>query len=110
MANNDYFMVAFKILTYLKHCYENGENPNPDMLKPTMYNISANQLIQTFEMLLEDGYIANLGITGTTSGKVLSNLNNTRITSSGLQYLAENSMMQKAYRTAKELRDWLPFI
>ncbi|MDO4458081.1 MAG: YjcQ family protein [Ligilactobacillus murinus] len=27
-----------------------------------------------------------------------------------MQYLEENSLMQKAYKVAKETRDWLPLI
>lgn len=32
MANNDYFSVTYKILSYLKYCYEHGEQLDPNIL------------------------------------------------------------------------------
>lgn len=111
MANNDYFYIAFKILSYLKHCYEHGEDPDPNMLRPSVYSISDKQFVQTLKMLLEDGYMTGMGVQDTLGGgSVLWGLDSVRITSAGLQYLAENSMMRKAYKAATEIRDWLPFI
>lgn len=110
MANNSYFYVAFKILSYLRHCYENGDEPDPNVLRPATFSISDKQFMQTIQMLLEDGYITGMGITETSSGPILWGLDSVRATSLGLQYLEENSMMQKAYKAAKEVRDWLPFI
>lgn len=33
---NNYFNVAYKILTYLKYCYENGIFVDPDVLSPVI--------------------------------------------------------------------------
>lgn len=41
---------------------------------------------------------------------VVNNIQNTEITSKGLQYLEENSMMKKVCKVLKEFRDWLPSI
>ena len=32
MANNDYFTIAYKVLSYLKYCYENDLDPDADNL------------------------------------------------------------------------------
>ncbi|SEM41454.1 YjcQ protein [Ligilactobacillus sp. WC1T17] len=61
-------------------------------------------------MLTDDGYIKGLTVNQTKSGTVVGGINQLAVTSSGLQYLAENSMMKKAYKIFKEFRDWTPII
>lgn len=110
MSNNDYFTVAYKILKYLQYCYENGLGPDPNILQARTFAISNHQFYQTLSMLTDDGYIKGLTRTSTKSGDIWTGLDQLSITSSGLQYLAENNMMKKACKTFKEVRDWLPFV
>ncbi|RHW52873.1 head protein [Lactobacillus bombicola] len=111
MSNNDYFTIAYKILSYLKYCYENGQDADPNILKADTFDISQQQFICTLQMLSDDGYIKGLTFSPVLDGGILlGNRRSTVITSDGLQYLAENSMMQKAYRIFKEVRDWFPLI
>lgn len=110
MSNKDYFSVAYKILSYLKYCYENGEKPDTNILQASTFNISQRQYFQTLQMLSDDGYLKGLRFTPIKTGVLVNGLDEVRITSNGLQYLAENSMMKKAYRVFKEVRDWLPLI
>ena len=106
---NNYFNVAYKILLYLKYCYENGADVNPDVLSPDNIGISEKQFVLTLQMLLEDGYIKGVSLKSTIQGPtIICNIQNTYATSSGLQYLVENSMMTKAYKVSKEVRDWIP--
>ncbi|MBI1720649.1 head protein [Lactobacillus crispatus] len=106
---NNYFNVAYKILLYLKYCYENGTDVNPDVLSPDNIGISEKQFVLTLQMLLEDGYIKGVSLKSTIQGPtIICNIQNTYATSSGLQYLVENSMMTKAYKVSKEIRDWIP--
>lgn len=108
MSNNDFFTVAYKILSYLKFCYENGQTPDPNILNANTFDISGIQFTNTLFMLSEHGYIDGINFRTTSNVKVPSALQNSFITIEGLQYLAENSMMKKAYRIFKEVRDWLP--
>ena len=110
MANNDYFTIVYKVLSYLKYCYENDLDPDADILQETVFNISQKQLIRSLMMLADDGYIKGLTVKQTKSGTVVGGINQLAVTSSGLQYLAENSMMKKAYKIFKEFRDWAPII
>ena len=106
---NNYFNVAYKILLYLKYCYENGTDVNPDVLSPDNIGISEKQFVLTLQMLLEDGYIKGVSLKSTIQGPtIICNIQNTYATSSGLQYLVENSMMTKAHKVSKEVRDWIP--
>ena len=106
---NNYFNVAYKILLYLKYCYENGIDADADILSPENIGISEKQFVLTLQMLLEDGYIKGVSLKPTLQGPtIICNIQNTYATSSGLQYLVENSMMTKAYKVSKEVRDWIP--
>lgn len=104
MKSNSYARVACKILKYLNDCYENGLDASVDSLNANMLGISDRQFYQTMKMLSDDGYVKGIEFS------VLSYTRNWRITSQGIQYLEENSLMQKAYKVAKEARDWLPLI
>ena len=106
---NNYFNVAYKILLYLKYCYENGIDADADILSPENIGISEKQFVLTLQMFLEDGYIRGVSLKPTLQGPtIICNIQNTYATSSGLQYLVENSMMTKAYKVSKEVRDWIP--
>ncbi|WP_158593127.1 hypothetical protein [Lactobacillus sp. ESL0233] len=41
MSNNDYFTIAYKILSYLKYCYENGQDTDPNILKADTFDYIA---------------------------------------------------------------------
>lgn len=110
MAHNDYFSIAYKILSYLKYCYEHGQSPDVTVLNYSTFEISRNQFYRTLQMLMEDHYIRGLKFTPTKTGIIVSGVENMYITSDGLQYLAENTMMKKAYKVFKEVRDWLPLM
>ncbi|MBP2057220.1 hypothetical protein J2Z60_000384 [Lactobacillus colini] len=106
---NNYFNVAYKILLYLKDCYEQGVDVDPDVLTPKNIGISDKQFLLTLKMLIEDGYIKGVSISPVIQGPdIINNIQNAYATSAGLQYLAENSMMKKVYNIAKEARDWIP--
>lgn len=110
MSNNNYFTVAYKILSYLKYCYEHGIAPDPDFLNADTFNISKVQFLNTLKMLTDDGSIAGLKFHATTTGLVVVGMQSIHVTSKGLEYLAENTMMKKAYRVFKEVKDWAPFL
>lgn len=110
MSHNNYFSIAYKILSYLKYCYEHGEDPDLNILNASTFEISSNQFYRTLQMLMDDGYIKGLKFTPTKSGNIVNGLDRICITSNGLQYLEENSMMKKAYKIFKEVKDWLPLI
>ncbi|RHW50616.1 YjcQ family protein [Lactobacillus bombicola] len=52
--------MAYKILSYLKYCYENGQDADPNILKADTFDISQQQFIRTLQMLSDNGYIKGL--------------------------------------------------
>ncbi|WP_240049869.1 YjcQ family protein [Ligilactobacillus salivarius] len=97
-------------MSYLKYCYENGEIPDTNILRSTTFYVTDRQFYQTLQILTDDGYIKELIISPTKNGTLVTGLDNLAITSLGLQYLTENSMMKKAYKMFKEVKVWLPLI
>ncbi len=104
MGNNDFFTVAYKILSYLKFCYENGQTPDPNVLSADTFNVSKVQFGNTLEMLADHGYISGIQFHSTKIGKTYSSLLDLKITIEGLQYLAENSMMKRLIESSKKLK------
>ena len=64
MGSNDFFTVAYKILSYLKYCYEHGEQPDPGVINERTLLISKAQYVETLRMLSDHNYIE--GVTFTT--------------------------------------------
>ena len=60
------------------------------------------------EMLADAGYIKGVQLTRDMAGNYLANVKGIRITLSGLEYLQENSIMQRIYKTAKGIADLIP--
>ena len=52
-----------------------------------------------------EGYITGLSIKRSTDGEICCSVSNPRITLKGLEYLQENSIMQKAANLAKGVAD-----
>ena len=106
MGSNAFFTVAYKILSSLKYCYEHGEQPDPGVINERTLLISKAQYVEILRMLSDHNYIEGVTFTHTKEG-VLYSFQDARITIEGLEYLAENSMMQKAFRIFKSFKEWL---
>lgn len=77
-----------------------------------MLGISDRQFYQTMKILSDDGYVKGVEFMDVVppENSVLNHPRNWYITSQGIQYLEENLLMQKAYKVAKESKDWLPLM
>ena len=90
MAKDDYFVVMYKILAYLYQCLKDGVKPNIDKAKEV---VGINKVYWNAVICdcIENGYIR-------TPIKFI-NLEDCRdisVTSKGIEYLEENSHLQKA--------------
>ena len=70
--------------------------------------ITENRWAALLKMLADSGYIEGVQIYQPADGGIIVNFIHPRITLKGLEYLEENSMMKKAYRIAKGIKDVLP--
>lgn len=112
MAKDDYYVLAYRILAYLYACLKDGEKPDLDYIGPAspVLNVSRNYWEYIIRHLYQDGYlegialipvigIANLGI------KMLPSV---MITPKGIEFLQENSTMNKAKEFLKTLKETIP--
>lgn len=112
MAKDDYFVLAYKLLAYLYACLKSGENPNKDYL---CYDTKAFPIGEAYWNYLlinlyKDGYIDGVmpaPIVG-QDNKGVKILSNFQITPKGIEYLQENSMMQKVKAALKDLKEIVP--
>lgn len=100
MAKDDYFVIAGKILTYLYLRLKEKTDKGIEYLSPNTkdFPINRNYFDYVIEQLYKDGLIENLNSIRTPMGDILDLTINegTRITPKGIQYLQENSGIEKA--------------
>lgn len=101
------FTDIYKILHGLESCMDLGA-VNLDMISPETLKISKERWEKYLEMLQDEGYIKGVKISTYISGAKAVNADNIQITLKGLEYLNENSMMKKAYRAIKGIKDVVP--
>ncbi|WP_418844181.1 YjcQ family protein [Phascolarctobacterium succinatutens] len=104
----DNFKIIYKILKVFEKNLD-VEGPDWEDLTPQKLNISEVLWQNLIQMLIKAGYIDGIKITSTATGTYITPIN-PQITLQGLQYLEENSMMRKAYRLAKGIKDITPGI
>lgn len=99
MAADDYHVIVFEILSYLYKCLKKGDTPNADDINnyKQLHGINTRYWSYVLVHLLDDGYIEGaekVGVMG-AAWKHVKLLDDLAITPKGIDYLAENSTMQK---------------
>lgn len=110
MAKDDYFVIVYQVLKYLYECLKNGKQPEPCYLRSSMYSIPESYWEYILSSLIHDRYIAGITVTKVKGGVVYGDLQDATITPKGIEYLFENSLLEKAKRTLKDTKEMIPFI
>ncbi len=112
MAKDDYFVIAYKILSYLYACMKAGQTPDLNYLHYDTEDFPVCRAYwnDIFSNLIDEGYIkgiAEVPVLGQTtpSVKLTEKL---KITPAGIAYIQENSMMQRAKNFLKEIKETIP--
>ena len=103
----DNFKIIYKILSTLEKSMD-LEQCNSDSISPEVLKISEERWNKYIEMLLDAGYIKGVRMQKYVTGDTNINAEDIRITLKGLEYLSENSIMQKMYKAAKGITDLIP--
>ena len=105
MAKDDYHFVVFQILSYLYQCLKNGERVNPKNLERNNKYFQINENYWKYIMfhLYDMGYIEGIGLVELDGMEypLPVQLEDCRITPSGIEYVCENSTMQKVKKFIK---------
>lgn len=97
-------MDNFKIIYRILRCFEKAmdcEEFEIEQISAERLKVSEQRWSAIMEMLAKEGYIDGISVQRSIDGQILLSVSNPRITLHGLEYLQENSLMQKAAKLAK---------
>lgn len=60
--------------------------------------------------MINEEYIKGIRVDSTKDGVIFGDLQEAIITPKGIEYLFENSLIEKAKKTLKDVKDMIPFI
>ena len=103
----DNFKAVYKILTCLEKDMD-LEYADVDKFDHKALCVSENRWMRYIEMMASVGYITGVHITRDITGTRNIDCRDIQITLKGLEYLQENSVMQRIYRSVKGVTDLIP--
>lgn len=110
MAQDDYFVIVYQVLKYLYECLKKGEKPEACRLTASAYHIPGNYWQYIILSLLTEEYIRGITVNHTKDGILFGDLQDAAITPKGISYLFENSLIEKAKKTLKDVKEMIPFV
>ena len=110
MAKDDYFPIAYRILAYLYACMKAGQTPEPEYLTYEALGINESYWAAIMTELHNNGYIRGSGFAPLLGGRLPVRIDSLQITQQGIEFMQENSAMNKAKAFLKELKEIIPGI
>lgn len=111
MEKDDYFVLAYRILSYLYACLKADTQPDMERLAcgTKDFPIQREYWEYIFRHLSLDGYLEGVMIIPMAGGcPDRVKIGQLQITPKGIAYLQENTMMQKAKDFLKEIKEIVP--
>lgn len=108
MAKDDYHVIVYKILAYLYTCLKEDKKIDPDMLMfdGKLFQINQQYWVYILYHLVQDGYITGLNNIKSGNGYYIKGqLQDCEITPKGIDYLCENSLLEKAKQFLKDIKE-----
>ena len=105
----DNVSIIYRILKTLEVSMDTEEFDRRSISAETMH-ISEQRLLSLLRMLAEAGLIEGVHIDVDAAGNFMVSESRPRLTLKGLEYLNENSLMQRAMKMAKGIKDSIPGI
>lgn len=100
----DNFKVIYRILRYLERAMDLDE-PDMQRISTETLGLSEQRWAAIIEMLVAEKYIDGMAVSRSIDGGIVMSVSNPRITLRGLEYLHDNSIMQKMAKVAKGIVD-----
>lgn len=113
MARDDYHVIVYQILSYLYQQLKQGKDIDVSLIKHDSKYLQINRRYWRYVIinLLNEGYIKGIVVEEDIEGNLeIYNLDQCEITPKGIEYLTDNSTIEKAKRFMKDLKDILPFV
>ena len=105
----DNFKAVYKILSTLEKMMDIPE-ADASLFSAEKLGVTQQRWACYLEMMIDVGYIKGASVFRDVCGEMDVDVQDIRITLKGLEYLQENSMMQKIYRAAKGIKEVTPGI
>jgi len=103
----DNFKAIYKILRTLEAAMDCPEFDVKQIGREEL-GVSQERWNRYMEMIVDVGLVKGVSVRQDITGDIRINNDGVRITLKGLEYLTENSIMQRLYKAAKGIRDVLP--
>ncbi len=107
-AKDDHSTLACRILLYLYACVKTGKPPEESELSPSRLGIDSGYWIYIMRHLQADGYISGVHFEELLGGMPSVKMLDLEITPKGIEYLQENSSMNKAKDFLRTLKEIVP--
>lgn len=104
---NDNFKCIYKILKALEKAMDYPEF-DISQIDHNRLEISRERWARYIEMMVDVGYIKGVKVYTDCTDELYIENDGIRITLKGLEYLSENSIMQRMYKNAKGIVDLVP--
>lgn len=105
----DNFKAVYKILSALEKAMDLPEF-DISQISASALGVSEQRWARYIEMMVDVGYIKGDSIQSNVVSELMVEVDDIRITLKGLEYLQENSIMQRIYKAAKGIKDVIPNI
>lgn len=105
----DNIRIIYRILSVLEASMDIEAFDERSISTETL-GITWARLLSLLRMLFQAGLIEGISVDTDAAGNFLVSKGRPRITLKGLEYLNENSLMQRAMRMAKGIKDYVPGI
>ena len=106
----DNFKIIYRILKELEAAMDYQE-VDVDAFSAEVLGITQERWSSIMAMLIDNGYVSGAQSRRHMRGPVMIvNRGKAEITLKGLEYLSENSLMQKAANLAKGIKETIPFV
>lgn len=113
MSRDDYPVIIYQILSYLYQQLKQGKDIDVNMIRYDSKYLQINKRYWTYVIvnLLKSGYIQGVVVDEDINGeKDIYILKQCEITPKGIDYLTDNSTIEKAKQFMKDLKDVIPFV
>ena len=103
----DNFKAVYRILSTLEKAMDLTEF-DISQIDAKAIGVTEQRWARYMEMMVDVGYIKGVHVQESLTGDLMVDVDDIRITLKGLEYLQENSIMQRLYKAAKGIKDITP--
>ena len=109
MAQNDMYVVMYKIVAYLYDCMKRGAEPDPAQWDCAAMGIPEPYWASIVEQLVSHGYLSGVQVWH-SDGRTKVAPARPQVTMEGVAFAQENSMMGKARKSLMDAKAAVPFL